>query len=1340
LQGRVCASVITTAALFLVTLMAHGAMTNYVWTGAVDTNWINSGNWNSTPAGGSYPQTINDNAILQGNLGVLTANSPFYVNSVNINSLMFNGGGWFASSGGNKIEPQGSPGILINASGVTDQVYQVFLEGNTTFLVASNSLLQTKSIGNKASICTFGDASGTNTGTLLLTGSSATSNWGLLVASGIVNLNRANAVSSVTISNGSVLITANNAVIGGNPIALSGSTAILNVGGNTQTGLSGLTLIAGTIQGGGYLDVTNSSSATSAAVFQGNITLGSLGDPLLTLTTANASGFTKGFDLDGGTRTLIVNSAVSLPDEVWDSQSSGAGIIKAGAGVLILSGVNAYTGGTTINAGTLELTNSGTINTSTSLGIAAGATLDVSGLASPFNLSGTTLSASGTGTAIGASAAAINGVSGGTINLGSGPIALNYDGLHPALYISQGNLQLNGNTFTINTTNGSALAPGAYTVIQQAGGNVSGSGTYTVSGNAIDAESTGKISVSGSDVILTITNGKANPIFSNLTSNPSIAYGTTNLTLSGTVSAAGPVYPSIGETVTVTINGIPETTTIMDSTGDFSAVYNSSTIPASGTIYTISYSYAGDASLNSAGNNSTTLTVNKANSMTTLTSSSNPSTYGQGDVTFTAMVADNTSGSKGQPTGSVQFQTNGVNFGTAVVLSGGSATSGPLPPLPSGSYLVTADYTGDANFNASISGGLTQVIQQARGSFPAISSSENPSGFKDSIYFTAIVETNGVIAGNATGTVVFQTNGVAMSTNSVLSGNASSITASTLPRGTNKVAAIYSGDVNYMGNTNILSQTVTNHPPMAATATVYRPLGMGLTIPLTNLATNWSDVDGDTVQFIQTAGTTANGLSLNCDGVNIYVPAYTNNDSFTYTIQDGQGGTNNGTVNVLTKSDVFGLLTGDNTTINSDWSATEDGIHYDEVINGIPYEPWIAATQHFVGNASIGIQVPDGNDANGTKQRFEYRIISNTESNAPHFNNSRYCGFAFMLSGYPPAPITDSILIWQGFQGSPWGAPAMLKFGVSSSAPYLIRMSIRNMTTGPDSAFPEMQLWTNWMIYPNRWYSVGIFIQPCYNNSNVIPGNNTNGNIKLWIDGVKYVDWTGTIGYDPAQQYTNSADGTVAGVDNGFDVKDGIYAPDANNGHTVFFDEIAVGTNFSDVYPVWQLQLASSWNPASATNQVDFAATLPSDATGTIQFTTNGVNFGSPVGLVNGVAVSSSSAFSAGAIPVAAIYSGDTNYPSVTNALIQISTNLAAIVSSFGPELTNGIIVQNGTITLSFFGVPQNSYTVQMSTNLVNWINLETTNAPASGIFQYSAIVPTRPAGYFRLKYNSGGD
>lgn len=101
--------------------------------------------------------------------------------------------------------------------------------------------------------------------------------------------------------------------------------------------------------------------------------------------------------------------------------------------------------------------------------------------------------------------------------------------------------------------------------------------------------------------------------------------------------------------------------------------------------------------------------MNQAASTTTVASSANPSTFGQG-VTFTATV------SPAGATGTVQFKVDGATLGTPVTLSGGTATSSSVTTLTVGTHTVTADYSGDTSFAAS-SGTLPggQVVQNIQG-------------------------------------------------------------------------------------------------------------------------------------------------------------------------------------------------------------------------------------------------------------------------------------------------------------------------------------------------------------------------------------------------------------------------------------------------------------------------------------------------------------------------------------------------------------------------------------------------------------------------------------------------
>jgi autotransporter-associated beta strand protein len=265
--------------------------------------------------------------------------------------------------------------------------------------------------------------------------------------------------STITVADGTEKIT------GTGSLTKDGAGTVIIAGTNSYSG--GTTISAGTLQIG--------AGGTSGAVTN-NI-------------TDNAA--------------LIFNRADTYS---FGGVISGSGTVtKQGAGTLTLTNISTYSNSTTISGGTLALSSSGSLNATSSVSIAAGATFDVSAKAAPYAWgSSAGLTASGTGTNIGTTAATIKGPAGGTVNLGSRPITLNYDGVNPALYISQGTLALNGNAFTIN---GTALAAGAYTIIQQASGTVSTSGTYSVSGTAIGA-GTGSIWGTGGDVVLVIAGTK----------------------------------------------------------------------------------------------------------------------------------------------------------------------------------------------------------------------------------------------------------------------------------------------------------------------------------------------------------------------------------------------------------------------------------------------------------------------------------------------------------------------------------------------------------------------------------------------------------------------------------------------------------------------------------------------------------------------------------------------------------------------------------------------------------------------------------------------------------------
>ena len=175
----------------------------------------------------------------------------------------------------------------------------------------------------------------------------------------------------------------------------------------------------------------------------------------------------------------------------------------------------------------------------------------------------------------------------------------------------------------------------------------------------------------------------------------------------------------------------------------------------------------------------------------------------------------------------------------------------------------------------------------------ALTSLENPSGFNDSLNFTASITPT-----NATGTVTFFTNGTVFDLQTLAAGTAVSASLASLPRGTNFVTAVYSGDLNDLPATNSLAQIVTNHPPAVAPAFYSLVAGFNLNIAVADLATNWSDADDDTLSLV--------GINLSTNGVVladagkflIYSNANYVDDQFTCIISDGFGGTNCQTVTI----------------------------------------------------------------------------------------------------------------------------------------------------------------------------------------------------------------------------------------------------------------------------------------------------------------------------------------------------------------------------------------------------------------------------------------------------------
>ncbi|MFT9849461.1 BMQ_0737 family morphogenetic spore coat protein [Aneurinibacillus sp. REN35] len=193
-------------------------------------------------------------------------------------------------------------------------------------------------------------------------------------------------------------------------------------------------------------------------------------------------------------------------------------------------------------------------------------------------------------------------------------------------------------------------------------------------------------------------------------------------------------------------------------------------------------------------------------SITTLTSSPNPSAYGQ-SVTFTATVVSVPPG-LGTPTGTVTFTEGATVLGTASLDGGGTAaltTNG----LSAGTHQITAIYSGDANFQGSASAPVSQIVNQAS-TTTTLTSSPNPSAYGQPVTFTATVVSVPPGLGTPTGTVTFTEGATVLGTASLDGDGTAALTTNGLSAGTHQITAIYSGDANFQGSTSAPVDQVVN--------------------------------------------------------------------------------------------------------------------------------------------------------------------------------------------------------------------------------------------------------------------------------------------------------------------------------------------------------------------------------------------------------------------------------------------------------------------------------------------------------------------------------------------------
>jgi len=253
-------------------------------------------------------------------------------------------------------------------------------------------------------------------------------------------------------------------------------------------------LDASTLNGGGIVDINaaiNTNGGTFSANAVTNINIGAN-----VTTTAATQAYTGAVNIDTATPTLTAlshsfSSTINLNANTLTLDNTGTttistaisgvggGLTKKGSGQVTLSVANSYSGATTINAGVIRLTGTGT------LGTTAGATsVTATGAALEFNTIGTgdLLNITGTGISDGGALKNDNGtntLSGGVNLTGAATIG----SVSGTLVISTGNVTGSGQNLTAYgpVTINSSIATGTGTVTVKGGSflTLTGSNSYT---------------------------------------------------------------------------------------------------------------------------------------------------------------------------------------------------------------------------------------------------------------------------------------------------------------------------------------------------------------------------------------------------------------------------------------------------------------------------------------------------------------------------------------------------------------------------------------------------------------------------------------------------------------------------------------------------------------------------------------------------------------------------------------------------------------------------------------------------------------------------------------------
>ena len=297
----------------------------------------------------------------------------------------------------------------------------------------------------------------TGTGTLVLSGNNAHSG-GTTLSAGQITLGDSSGLGTGTLSMAdTTILSLNNGINTPNEISITSGTGSIDVDdGNTATFSGATAPTAGILAktGTGELVLSGANLHTGGtALSAGQITLGNnagLGGYNFTMEDSTVLAFNN--DINASNDIVLNGSAILTVDSGTGTFSgqiltTANGLTKTGAGILVLSGNNQYSGATNLNAGTISFGGAGALG-SGQLNMTGGTTLSIPNAMDATNgvniISGTANFSIDSGT--GSFSGSTLNTAGTVAKTGSGNLILSGTNLHMGgTNLSQGMLSVKNN-------------------------------------------------------------------------------------------------------------------------------------------------------------------------------------------------------------------------------------------------------------------------------------------------------------------------------------------------------------------------------------------------------------------------------------------------------------------------------------------------------------------------------------------------------------------------------------------------------------------------------------------------------------------------------------------------------------------------------------------------------------------------------------------------------------------------------------------------------------------------------------------------------------------------------